>query len=151
MTSSLLWLQFWKFFSTIFFAILQSMNVPNFMSKSFSYLDLCRAGGRHDETKNTPGHIVLSDYRKLNCKYCAFKSSYPTSCAKHYDIKFVLTQFLLLHKKWSFPLRISSLNMTNNGPIIVNGKLIFLCSGLLKYTSMPLSKSESRMLLRLWK
>ena len=68
MTLTSVWLPF-SFFFSIFLLTWQSMTVPNFMSKAFSYQDLCREyyvplpGAWQD--KNTPGQLVLEKVKKM--------------------------------------------------------------------------------------
>ena len=64
-----------KIFSIIFFVTLQSMTMPNFMIKAFSYQDLCRGdtmcpSPRALSDKNTPGQIGINvEYFSKNL-YC---------------------------------------------------------------------------------
>ena len=74
------------------------------------------------------------------CKFCQLQLTNMYCLLKHCArilVKQMLKELQPLHKKWSFPLRISSVNVTKSAvssgfvtftEAILNGKLHFLCS-----------------------
>ena len=67
-TSLSLYQQFWNLFSTISFVTLKIMNIQNFISKMFSYQDLCNG-----DTMLQPNTYYIYDL--LNYIYLFFKGT----------------------------------------------------------------------------
>ena len=68
----------------------------------------------HDGEDDAAELLKLLCFAELNCKYF-LKNSYKKCYSKNwYSFKNVAISYPTLHKKWDFPLRISSVNVTKS-------------------------------------
>ena len=102
-----------------------------------------RFGATHSYARLSERKILHEMNSKSN--FCEFNAKFTNKVIPHpVKVKNVMSQVQIdlvslksqtvewegkMHKKWSFPLRISSVNLTKFTEEILNGKLHFLCSG----------------------